>query len=999
MTFVFGEFEADERLCRLLRGGERVHVEPRAFDLLLYLIRHRDRVVPKAELLESVWRGVAVSASSLSTCMNSLRGVLGVPSGALDPIETVRARGYRFVAPVEERPYRSAASRGLAPRDEPFVGRADVLGVLERRLAEARAGRTSVVVLAGEAGIGKTRTAEQLAALAREADVAVLASRCPEDAGRPPFWLWIAILRQLTEALGGPALRELLGPAVFEIAALLPELDAGPDGGAHGYGAPNRYRLFDAVARLLAHRARSAPILVTIEDLQWADPASLHLLEHAAAELRESAVLFLCTLRQGPEPAAGHVARTLAELARLAHFERIEIGPLSESELAGYVAAVCGEAPTEAIVRALRERTDGNPLFAREWVRILVREGGALADVTQAAIPPTLRDVIARRLADLGPRTLELVRHAAVIGRDFDLRLLAEVTDAAPEELLEAIDEAIAGGVLRELPGAPGRLRFSHALVRDALYEGLAPGDRARVHERVAGALEAQSEARPDERLSELAHHWRRAAPLRGAERSVEYAVRAAARALSQTAYEEAALQLERALASSAASPEGDERRLELLLGVGGAWLEAGDAQRTRERYAEAAELARALGRPADFVKAALGYGGSAIWGNAPDARARALLEEANERLGAGPAALRAQLGARLATLRSYSGDLAAQREPARAALACARASGEAEPLAEALHALHFVLRGPDHLDERAELAQELLALDVRDEYTFAIRESLAADRLARLDRAGFAEMLERAERLRDASHHPALRWLATANVASAALLEGRLADAERGMVEATELARRARNPQALPLAIGQTLALRRERGTLAEVEGPFEAIAERLDWIGSYPTAMLAVLRAELGRTEPAREAFVRALDAVVATGARREDWLISTTELAKVAAALGERDRAVELYDALLPYSGRFAVLPGALLSAGPVDRALGLLAAALDRRTEAAAHLEAALGACGAVHAHTARVRTLADLGGLLAAAQSAGERERGRTLRGEAEDGARRLGIVL
>jgi DNA-binding winged helix-turn-helix (wHTH) protein len=999
MAFVFGEFEADERRCRLLRGGERVHVEPRAFDLLLYLIRNRDRVVPKAELLASVWRGVAVSTSSLSTCMNSLRRALDVPHGAADPIETVRARGYRFVAPIQERPAADGpAGSAYVPHEEPFVGREDVLAALERHLEEARAGRAGVVVLAGEAGIGKTRIADRLAALARAKDVAVLATRCPEDGGEPPFWAWIAILRPLADALGGAALGTVLGPAVLEIAALLPELDPRAQAGATAERMPDRYRLFDAVARLLAHRARTSPLLVTVEDLQWADPASLHLLEHVAAELRDSPVLFVCTVRREPEPALGRALTTLAELARLAHFERIEVGPLGEDELSRYVSAVSGETPPAALARALRERTDGNPLFVREWVRMLAREGGALTDVSQASIPPTLRDVIGRRLRDLGPSTLELLRHAAVIGRDVDLPLLTAAASVPAPELLDALDESVAAGVLRDDP--PGRLRFSHALVRDALYEDLPPGERARLHERAARALEALSAAQPDERLSELAHHWRGAAPLAGAERSVHYAVRAASRALAQTAYEEAALQLERALEPSAAiAPDGPARRLELLLGVGSAWLQAGDAQRTRERYAEAAELARTLGRPADFVRAALGYGGSALWGNAPDARERALLEEADQRLGAGPPALRAQLGARLATLRSYGGGLEAQREPARAALAHARASGEPDTIAEALHALHFVLRGPDHLAERESLARELLALGVREEYTFAIRESLAADRMMRLDRAGFAEMLAASGRLRDAAHHPVLRWLATANAASAAIVEGRFADAERGMAEAAELARRTPNPQALPLAIGQMLALRRERGALAEVEASFEAIGGRLDWIGSYPAAMLAVLRAELGRAEPARDALARAVDGGLATSARREDWLVSTTELAQVAASLGDLPRAAALHAALLPYAERFAVLPGALLGAGPVAHALGLVAAALGRRAEAAAHLEAALRACDALGARPARVRALADLGHLLVRTGRAGERDRGRHLLAEADEGARALGIVL
>jgi DNA-binding winged helix-turn-helix (wHTH) protein len=994
MVFVFGEFEADELLCELRERGRTVHVEPRPFDLLVYLIRERGRTVPKEELLRVVWRGLAVSESSLSTCVNSLRNALGVPKGRADPIETVRGRGYRFRAAVEER---AAPPERSARASEPFVGRHAIVEALVGALTDAQAGRGRVYLLVGEAGIGKTATAELLLAEARQRGHAAVWAGCPETRDGPPFWPWIGLLRPLAAGLDGATLARRLGGDVGELAALLPELDARAERAPGARPKPDRFRLLDAAGRLLAAGAEAGPVTLVLDDLHRADSASLALLEHAAREARHLRLLLVGTLRGGGEALAPEIQRVLDEISRLPHAERIELGGLGADDVRTYVEAVTGTAPSREAAEVLRERTDGNPLFLRELVRSV--DPNALG-AGEPATPRSLRELIGLRLHGLSPQALELLRIASVAGRESELPVLARAAPLATAALLDAVDEAIAAGVVVEVRGTPERLRFSHALVRDAVYEALPLGERTRFHERMALALEDVPDEARELRTSELARHWRAAAPRGHAGRARAWCLRAAELARSRTAHAEAAQELEHAVAMLRLEPQRDSAaELDLLLDIGTAWLLAGDPQRTRESFADAAEAARVQKRPELLVRAALGFGGSALWGNAPEARERRLLEEAERALGEGPPALRAQLLARLVTIRSYGGDLEEQAAPARRALALARTSGEPEALGEALHALHFVLRGPDHLAERETLALELLGLDLRAQHTFAIREALAADRLSRGDRAGSAEMLAEADRVAGASHHPVLRWLATANLASAALLEGRLTDAETGMAAAADLGRRVRNPQAIPLAFGQQLALRRERGSLAELEAAYESIAPKLDWIGRLPGVMLAVLRCERDRLDAARPLFEALVDEGVEGARRREDWLIATTELAGVCASLGDRSRAALLHRALLPYRERVAVLPGTLLSAGPVSHALGRLARLLGRNDEAASHLEHAFDLAERTGARPARLRVAADLAALWQASSRSADRERGRKLASEAHADASAIGMRL
>ncbi len=960
MLYAFDDIELDDRLYQLRRDGAVLHVEPRVFDLLLYLAKHRDRVATKAELLAAVWQGVAVSDSVLSTAMNGVRRAIGAKGRGAGPIETVYGRGYRLRAEVAVRAEAETETSALPKSDDAFVGREAVLVTLRTALDGAIAGRGAVVLLCGEAGIGKTRTAEEVAREAAARGMLVAAARCPETTAAPAFWPWTQVLRAL---LAGDA------ATVFppEVAVLVPEI--------HGeeVSDPQRFRLFDAVTEQLLGAARCHPLLVWIDDLQWADAASLQLITWAASEMRDAAVLLVATVRIAPDasPALGAV---LAELARLDHATRIDLVGLGAADVARYLEVTAGAAPDDA-VQALLTRTDGNPFFLRELVRLGASEGTAanrLAAWTDS-VPAGARAVMQRRLAALPAQTRAVLALAAVIGREFSLPLLAEAAKLPRDALLTALDEASAARVLADVPGALARQRFTHALVRDAIYEELPPGERAGLHERAARALEQLAPDRGEPLWAELAHHFH-AAALRGcAAEAVHYAVLAARHAHARSAYEEAATQYERAIAARELADGAPERPLDLLLALGDAPLRAGDIAPTQASFARAADLARASGETEAFVRAALGFAGSALWGNRPDASTRGLLEEARSLLGDGDPALRAQLLSRLAVIRAYSGPLADEHEPSAKAVALARASGSRETISEALHARHYVLQGADHLDERADLAAEILAIQRelgQSDRSFAIREAHASDCLVRGDRPGFESAVDDALRTARESHHPAFLWLAHGAAASVALLDGRLVEAERAIAECASWGSRARNPGAVALGLGHALALRRDQGRLAELRPLFDGLGDRFDWIGGYPRIVRAVVYAEIGDLAAARTVFEPFAERSFRDLPRRADWLMAICETAFVCAALGDRERAAQLDAALEPYDALHAVFPGPLLYAGPVARFRALLARVQGDRAAAAAGFERALAACAAIGARPAWARVACELGETLA-----------------------------
>jgi len=531
-----------------------------------------------------------------------------------------RPRDEEGSAPVTvagPRPHPAAAG------SPPLVGRESHLGRLESALVEAAAGRGRMVLLSGEPGIGKTRLAEELVARASAGGAAVAWGGSHDGEGAPAFWPWMQVVRAVVGLAERPpgTTGDDPWPGAAWLAQLVPEAAAalGSPGAPPALDAEAaRFRLSQAVLAALTTVARDRPLVVVLDDLHWADAASLDVCRFVATRLHGTRLLLVATYRPAELSPDHPLASTLAALARQPTLERIGLEGLSVTEVASFVAQGWPVTPSRELASALHGRTEGNPFFLAELVKLLHSEGslGRAEAVTATQVPVGVRDVLRRRLGRLPATTNALLRVAAVVGRDFDLALLTGATDDDEDRTLEAVEAALVTGVVLEDPATVGRYRFAHTLVQQALYEDLSAVRRARIHGRVGAALEKCPG--DDARLSELAEHFYRAAPAVGPEKGVAYALEAASRAQARLAYEAVEGHLVRALTLVTGMPAGPERdrqelvvqnRLALSLMMNGG-LVSPTAARACDR---AAELAVGLGDTRQLLSSMAGLSKAAI--------------------------------------------------------------------------------------------------------------------------------------------------------------------------------------------------------------------------------------------------------------------------------------------------------------------------------------------------------------------------------------------------
>ena len=513
MIFAFGEFELDVRLCVLRRGSEPVAVQPKVFDTLRYLIEHRDRVVTKAELLEVVWDGQRLSGVAVPWTIRHARRALGQAGVDRHPIETVRGRGYRFAATVTAsrdvpgtEGARSVARPASMPPAEPFLGREAVMVPPRRSARSGAGGRGSLQLLLGEAGIGKTRCANELAGAARQAGVAVAVGRCTATEGAPALWPWVQILREVSE---DGKLAGLSGEERSEVRAALDRLlpDAASSARIDAVAPPamlgaSRFWLSEAIARALKHVAKRRPRVLVIEDLHDADAGSVEALAFLAPDLARVGLLVVATSR---DDAGGRLSR------RVRPCEVIALSGLGLADVERYLEETTGRVASPDLARFVHDRTRGNPLFLKEAARMVVAQGtkAGLGLAGDVALPDVARELLNDRIATLGAETRAVLDAASAIGEEFELGVLARVVDIPGDALLACIDDALASRIVERRPRES--FAFAHALLRDALYEGLPALARARLHRGIAGALKSRPAV--DNRTRAIAYHLHRALP------------------------------------------------------------------------------------------------------------------------------------------------------------------------------------------------------------------------------------------------------------------------------------------------------------------------------------------------------------------------------------------------------------------------------------------------------------------------------------------------------
>jgi DNA-binding winged helix-turn-helix (wHTH) protein/tetratricopeptide (TPR) repeat protein len=995
--FAFGEFELDEGRFELRKSGAPVSLQPKPLSLLIYLVRNRVRLVSKDELLDEVWPNVVVSETALTSALRDVRRALGDKVTPPQLVETVRGRGYRFVAEVEER---SASAGELASGQSQhdidptpghfFVGRGPVLAQLADALRDVSVGSGRIVLLPGEAGIGKTRTAEVFSASARAGGVSVHSSWCDEGEGTPAYWPWVQILRALIGERDADRLRSEIGAGAADIAQIVPELrERWPD-----LPVPQtfevkeaRFRLFDSVLNFLKRAADREPFALILDDLHSADVPSLRLLDFIARGITESRILVVAAYRDVEVDRDHPLSETLAELVRHGGCERISLMGLSVEEVGDLVRGLTESDPHPSMVDAIMEKTDGNPFFITEMVRLFAGEDGHtwMQDASRLSleIPPGVRDVIRGRLRRLSEACNEVLALASVMGRQLALDTIQAVAKIDAERLAREIGEAEKAGFVIRNPD--GGVHFSHTITQETVYAEQSAESRVRLHREVGEALEHQHGTHLESHFAVLAHHFGEAALGGDTSKAVDYAKLAGDREMRLLAFEEAASHYGRALRILGARPADAAQQCDLLLARGEAWEKAGRRAKRKEAYLEAARIARELADGDRLVRAAIGFG---RWIDIPgitDEPAVHLLEEALAALTPDDSATRIRVLERLASHLFSAGQLERADALIQEATERARRLGDPATVAFTLVAQAWILRGRSTPEERLPLATEALELakKVEDHATASLAQT---DRMRAMLELGDIEASDAegealARRVRD-RRVLSMEHFVVGYRSMRALFEGKFDEAERLANEMFALARQVEDPGGTLNFTALLVFVRREQGRLQEFEAAIRGIAEQ------YPEAPsgapLAFFYAELGRTAEARYEFNRIAANRFVDIPRGPLWSITMGLLTEVCAALEDDDLAQQLYELLCPYGRLDVVASVSVPSLGAVSRYLGLLSTTMGRWDDAANYFEDALEMNERMGARPMLARTQYDHGRMLLSRGKPRDRQRAREL---------------
>ena len=706
-----------------------------------------------------------------------------------------------------------------------FVGRRAELDALESALADARAGRGGIALIVGEPGIGKSRLVEEFTRTIDGAEV--VWGRAWEAGGAPAYWPWTQVLR----AIGGPA----RSPHVARV--------RGESAEAPASSAADRFFLLDAVAQHVI-AAATRPLVIVLEDLHAADEPSLHMLAFLATQLRAVPILVVGTYRDVEarlSPAAGAILDRIARDARLVRPARLA---------AQDVHALAGDLDAETVAAVVR-RSEGNPLFVVELLRVMPSRG-------VAGVPASVRTAIREHLAALPASLRPVLEAAAVIGREVQASVVAEVCGRPTAEVEDQLAHGVELGVL--VDRGAGRIAFAHGLIAETLHDDLPAGRRHELHLAVADWLERD----PSPALSEIAHHLLEAGA-EHAERAADAVRRAAERARRHLAFEPAAQLIERSLAS--APTTNRLARFELVRLLAEVRILGGDDARGKESAREAAELARGLGSAELLARAALTHGLAYSFG-LTDRVLVHLLEEALAALPPGDHPLRARMLARLAAALTPASLSAGPMGVARDAVEMARRLGDERTRLEVIFAAVSALIPFASASERKPLSVEVLELAKRlDEPLIELRSlmRLVFDHFELGDLAG-VDAYHRAydecvARLRLAR----ARWQSSMFHAMLALLQGRLADHEVAVAEAQRLIDEHADGMWATTRVGHALvaswicgdieAIERERAAFSvfasipgQTQYPWHISLVHL-WLGEEAAARAILAKEPIGR------------------------------------------------------------------------------------------------------------------------------------------------------
>ena len=904
---------------------------------------------------------------------------------------------------VGTRAHEAPRSRLVAPGAErAFVGRQAELAVLRTGLTTVREAKGAMFLVAGEAGVGKTRLASEFATELSAAGVTVVWGRCWEAGGAPSYWPWVEVIRQLIA--DGPT--PDLGPHARFVAQLAPDLAerlgvSGDDAPSPSDPESARFLMFDAVSTLLRVCAARSPLAVVLDDLHAADRASLLLLTFLARRSTDIRLMLIGTLRDREADVGADLLEPISDFARSA--TRIELGGLSRGDISSLLEAAPGTDASGELAARIHDATAGNAFFVDEVLRSLdgdiLIEGGSTS-APDLCIPSGVREAARRRLAVMTPSAADTLEMAAVVGRQFDAAIVSRALGRAAGEILVSLQHPIELGIVAEVAGGAGVFQFRHALIRDALYDALPAARRVTMHGQVGESI---AESAPERYLGELAHHFLVAAP-EGDGRFVKHAVHAARRALTRMAFEEAVALYERTLDALRFTPPDERLRCELLLGLAEAKEWANDVAGSRQSFEEAAAIARALGATDLFVRAALGIGAVAARKFTATSRyesAPLLIREALNKTDDTDLGMRALLVSRLA-LHHLSGGTRSDADSLSAeSVALARRQDDSGILAEALIARHSVLFGPDGMEERGRIADEVLEIGtqlLRSDLVMRGHALRFTTRFECGDIRGADHDLEHhrilAERLAD----PFDQWANLVWRGARLLLEGKFTEAQDHADRAIRLVQSVPGPHSIevngPAAYaGQTILIQdtatRDLPIALMTAGYESRFPELSAW---HVATVLRHMRAN------DKESVALEIDRLAAHGFEDFDrngvWLGSMSILSEAIAFVRDAERAALAYPLLLAYA-KMQGTASLVASCGSVSRYLGLLAAVLKQWDQADRHFTEAAALNRAMGARPHLAKTLFDHGRMLIEQANVSTLKRGIALCRQARSLANRL----
>lgn len=860
-----------------------------------------------------------------------------------------------------------------------LVGRQSEFGQARTAIETALGSAGGLVVVTGEAGIGKTRLIDEVT---RTLPARTLWGACWDDPGTPAFWPWARVLRDCEEATGlkiGDDLAPVLGRAEP----------------ARGPGRQLRLRLFDNVASFLATAAAAQPLVVVLEDLHVADEASLELLRALAAALRGHPVAILGSFRYPDLEPGLPLTHALPDILHAARI--IPLYGLTEADTTRLIVATTGSRPSLRLATEVHRHTGGNPLFVTEVAKLLAAQGRL--DTEHIPIPPSVRQVIAHRLGYLSGDTLDVLTHASVVGQVFGLPVLAHVLGVAPGTVVDLLDEAIAAGLVQPLP-AFGEFGFAHVLVRDVLYAGVPAAERRARHRRVAEAIEARYVHDIGDHLDQLADHWVLALPDADVARAFDYTRRAGRRALDMLAYSDAARRFARAveLVDSGTVEEG--LRIEALLDLGEARMRGGNWAGAADAYEEVARRARRRGRPDELARAALGFGAglSGFEVRLFDQRQLDLLHEALDGLGDSHSTVRAWVLARLSVAESYVSDVEQRTRRSRQAVEEARRLTDPKLLVYALSSYCDAIADPVHTEERLDVADEMIGLgtDARDPESELLGRRFRAVALLEVgDLRGVEAEAEAFALAADRLRWPLVEWYPLLWRATLALVEGRLDQAEELVARVEEIGRRAGSVNAGIVADAHRLQALLERGRPEEAYQLLQRFFEDPEG-GPNASAWRALPLTRMGRRAEAAGVIDRLAAAgfpLVVDGA----WLEVIASVAEAVAELGLREVARDLLPLIRPYADRFATGGLGAICFGSMHRHAALLAQCAGDLAAADAHFHRALQANRAAGATLLIAHTQRQHAALLRSRAAPGDLAAADAMLADADETYRQLGI--